>query len=275
MLTIDNLPQMYKDHNVSPSIQNRFKNFLDLYKYSSTGANLKQFLTLIVDKPEIFKQDEKILQKWKKPQTIRDKFSALQAIYDLPIIKNCLEDKYENTVKNIQEYRNHLIQLAANNPPPIYTKTINKDITQVPTINTPSGKIGYEEAEKRADENMQSPCSDSDIDIPDSDKADKANNANKADKANNADKANKADQCEISIPPEPLHKENCSDTTNEKMKHTIEHLTQSIKTHKKQIKNTQLFIEDLSKHLYKLQVPTVDIFVDVLNREFKNLIEIP
>lgn len=255
---------MYRDHNVSPSIQNRFKNFLDLYKYSSTGANLKQFLTLIVDKPEIFKQDDKILQKWKKPQTIRDKFSALQTIYDLPVIKTCLDDKYENAVKNTQEYRNHLIQLATNNPPPIYTKTTNKDITQLPTNNKPSGKIGYEEAEKRADENMQSLGSDSDVDTHDLDQADQA------------------DQCEISPAQEPLNKENGSGekkkndyTTNEKMKQTIEHLTHSIKTHKKQIKNTQLFIEDLSKHLYKLQVPTVDIFVDVLNREFKNLIEIP
>ena len=271
MLTIDQLPHIYKDHNVSPLIQNRFKNFLDLYKYSSTGANLKQFLTLIVDKPEIFKQDEKILQKWKKPQTIRDKFSALQTIYDLPIIKICLEDKYENAVKNTQEYRNHLIQLAANNPPPIYTKTISnnnndKDVKQLPEITKPSpGKIGYEEAEKRADKNMQSPSSDYDSDVDvDVDTID-------------------SDQGEISLPPEakPL-KENGSGekkkndyTTNEKMKQTIEHLTHSIKTHKKQIKNTQLFIEDLSKHLYKLQVPTVDIFVDVLNREFKNLIEIP
>lgn len=89
----------------------RFHRIASLYGYDEPNRQIAEFLTLVLDSPTAFKDDEKILHIWKSPSTIKEMFRSLNTVVNVQGVNTLMGDKQKMVVDHLNTYKQHILNL--------------------------------------------------------------------------------------------------------------------------------------------------------------------
>lgn len=124
-ILVKDLSKCFNDTNFNKAYEDRFKRILRFFEYDATEANVCEFLALILDNPDAFKQTSRITQKWKAPKSVHDVFSSIVSVCNIPSVAESLGPRQKQVIEAHEQYIKELVSLnqqipakAALPPPP-------------------------------------------------------------------------------------------------------------------------------------------------------------
>lgn len=168
VLTLKQLGEYMKEVKFNETYAARFNRIIVFYTYDATQANILEFLTLVLDKPDAFKRTQDILKKWKTPSSVSQVFNSIINVCDIPKVKDQLGERYTDVVNAHNAYIKEL-ETAAQEPqtqPAAPTKKTKTSKTKtIPTPETQSVQEGdHEQYERHKELHCVPPPSDADGD---------------------------------------------------------------------------------------------------------------
>jgi len=112
-----------------------FEQLYKFYGFNQTGKNPLHFTSLIIDEPNRFKDDQKLLNKY-NPQTIKNKIHGLIKVIEIvPEVQQYLGDKVSEVVEELKKYRQHFVNMEKNNEQNTSTKNTKNTKNTKTTMN--------------------------------------------------------------------------------------------------------------------------------------------
>lgn len=112
-ISIKDLGKYIKDGSLKIQTGERFDRIMRFYGYCATNANVTEFLTMILDNPDKYKNTTAILKIWTKPRSISDVFSSILAVCEIPEIKTSLGKRFDQVCAAHQQYIKELVKELA------------------------------------------------------------------------------------------------------------------------------------------------------------------
>jgi len=113
-----------------------FEQLYKFYGFNQTGKNPMHFTSLIIDEPNRFRDDQKLLNKY-NPQTIKNKIHGLIKVIEIvPEVQQYLGDKVSEVVEELKKYRQHFLNMEKNNEQNTSTRNTKNTKNTKTTMNT-------------------------------------------------------------------------------------------------------------------------------------------
>lgn len=94
-----------KIYGEKTQIYNRFLRMVEFYGHSGTNKLLSDFFKLAINDTDKFKDLERVVRKWRSPHTIKNMYSSLLKIYEIPVVKGLFDsEQYDQVVKEIKDF---------------------------------------------------------------------------------------------------------------------------------------------------------------------------
>ena len=135
-LTTTQLNKYMIKSKISEEDRRRFGRIASLYNFDSNNSDIIKFLTMVIDDPCTYKNNDKILQIWKKKKSISDVFLSITRACRIQEVKDILGDRFESVTKAHEDYIKELQMLAQEREN--LTKTNNVVIKQCTTEQSES-----------------------------------------------------------------------------------------------------------------------------------------
>lgn len=91
----------------------RFSRIVTFYGYVAGNKNIGEFLRLPIDNPSKFRDTDRVVNKWRKPSSIRDMYGALLKVYDLQCVKTLLGDAWKDVVSEVEDFKKVALEVTS------------------------------------------------------------------------------------------------------------------------------------------------------------------
>lgn len=134
----------------------RFFRLMDLYELNNDDA--VKFITMVVDQPELYKNDDLYTQTYSRSKSFGDTYDAIIKVCDIPEFKHHMGDRYEEIINAHKDYRTHVMNVI---------KRMNKDETkhiQAPISNVVEDGVDDDEDSDQGEVEIDGDDKSDDID---------------------------------------------------------------------------------------------------------------